>query len=440
METCNSEHPRCRRRQTPRLPKRVLEVTDDASVPGNRLYVCAPEECCAYIALSHCWGDAATVPKTTRATLELYKQTVPDEVLSRTFRDAILITRQLGFKYIWIDALCIVEDDPQDWAAEAVTMAAIYGNASLTIAAASSEDGHSGLFYERQRGQERRVPTDPSLNMEFLVRLRVDHEFAQTLVGRPTWGSWPLSKRKWCFQERILSRRTVYYTNGEIVWEYMTGVLCECGEDTLTGSGPPLGPGSYLFDKRRLAETGPTFDRDLPPRLKEVAPTWSWASIIGAPIDYNDVRFWGSSGNPKCFTGSELERFYEPQVHVRNAHWEQIDNDPFGRISGAVLDLEALGIQTTFSSVGQSWVKFNHWKNWTQCAFDEYQDYADIEGKEAWLLLIVRNNAAYHKEVYLVVRPNDDGTSRRIALAGGRDRCVLENSQRPAERKTFRLV
>jgi hypothetical protein len=87
----------------------------------------------------------------TRETINIWKRKIPWDELPKTFRDAIIISRNLGIEYMWIDSLCIVQDDPRDWELEAAKMGEIYSNAFLVIAASSSVDGDSGCFLERPK-------------------------------------------------------------------------------------------------------------------------------------------------------------------------------------------------------------------------------------------------------------------------------------------------
>jgi hypothetical protein len=66
--------------------------------------------------------------------------------LSQTFKDAITLTRRLGHKYIWIDSLCIIQEDENDWQRESAKMASIYESSILTIAATRASDGTKGIF------------------------------------------------------------------------------------------------------------------------------------------------------------------------------------------------------------------------------------------------------------------------------------------------------
>ena len=83
---------------------------------------------------------------TTRATLASRLTSIPLSKLPKSFREAILITRRLGYAHIWIDSLCIVQDDPVDWERESAKMAEIYENAVLTLAASDAVDSQHGCF------------------------------------------------------------------------------------------------------------------------------------------------------------------------------------------------------------------------------------------------------------------------------------------------------
>ncbi|KAK4106598.1 HET-domain-containing protein, partial [Parathielavia hyrcaniae] len=100
-----------------------------------------------YVTLSHCWGRASEVFKLeTRNREELLEQ-VP--VLPQTFEDAIVAAQRLGARYIWIDSLCIIQDDAQDWEKESSSVADVYRNAMCNIAASASHDSNGGLYRDR---------------------------------------------------------------------------------------------------------------------------------------------------------------------------------------------------------------------------------------------------------------------------------------------------
>lgn len=235
LARCAQEHPECNATMPQStFPRRVICIDSGMPDTGAYLYESQGKEDGKYLALSHCWGDVVTVPKTTKGTLEQRRHGIRVETLSRTFRDAIDITRKLGFRYIWIDALCIVQDDPADWAEEAAKMSSVYAGAALTIAAAASGDGEGGCFYERRTGFGITSRSAPEACRGLRVRLPIDHTFQsdmEALYRRETSDhtEYPLMRRKWVFQERMLSSRVLYYTKDELWWECKSRVVCECG-------------------------------------------------------------------------------------------------------------------------------------------------------------------------------------------------------------------
>lgn len=76
---------------------------------------------------------------TTKATIDTRKKSIPLSSMPANFYDATIITRKLGYRYLWIDSLCIIQDSPSDWEAESQNMGNIYTNAALTLAAAAAK-------------------------------------------------------------------------------------------------------------------------------------------------------------------------------------------------------------------------------------------------------------------------------------------------------------
>jgi hypothetical protein len=84
--------------------------------------------------------------RTTMETIGRFKTQIPWSHLPKTFRDAIYFIRRLGIEYVWIDSLCIIQDDREDKAREIGQMARVFSNAFLTIAATSASSPSDGLF------------------------------------------------------------------------------------------------------------------------------------------------------------------------------------------------------------------------------------------------------------------------------------------------------
>ncbi|EMD68557.1 hypothetical protein COCSADRAFT_134413, partial [Bipolaris sorokiniana ND90Pr] len=125
------------------LPHRVLAIYTD----HVKLVETKDGQTGCYVALSHCWGNPENHPlKTTKENYTERLAGIPLEELPKTFRDAVKITKHIGVKYLWIDSLCIIQDDIEDWKQEAAKMGAVYEYARLTIAAADARDSTEGCF------------------------------------------------------------------------------------------------------------------------------------------------------------------------------------------------------------------------------------------------------------------------------------------------------
>jgi hypothetical protein len=222
---CNSGHPGCSSSPSI-LPTRVLDVSAlDQSV---HLHV-SSDQYGHYIALSHCWGTLP-ITTTTKASLAQHIQNIELCSLPKTFCDAIDMARHLGIPYLWIDSLCIVQDDAEDWARESARMAKIYNEAYLTIAATGARDGSEGLFKARDV-EELEFPI-PGSNGEALgtIYARRGRRHDKLMRGNLIAGQCdPLICRAWVYQERLLSSKLLHFGSEEMVWLCNGARDCECG-------------------------------------------------------------------------------------------------------------------------------------------------------------------------------------------------------------------
>jgi hypothetical protein len=83
--------------------------------------------------------------------LDSFTAEIPVVNIPATIKDAIRVAKSLGYQYLWIDALCIIQDDPQDWQREASRMAHVYGNADLVLTASSATDSYEGFLNQERR-------------------------------------------------------------------------------------------------------------------------------------------------------------------------------------------------------------------------------------------------------------------------------------------------
>ncbi|RYC62416.1 hypothetical protein CHU98_g3791 [Xylaria longipes] len=252
LHNCITNHEACGQgHASTTLPTRVVDVGDDTHDPflfeskGTRH---------SYCALSYCWGTSSDSHKTTRNNLQQYYMAIPLHELPRTLLDAIHVARGMGFKYLWIDALCIIQDDNDDWLREAIKMTQVYANATLTITTSvgnSSDDGlfrsHPDSFFNPQQlhmrlpKQDRIRETLPARDSDLSV-VRPTRPLSYLAVypdaDFPFMGMMgsPIDTRAWTLQEQILSRRILYYGNGVVLWECLDATASEHDPDGRRGA------------------------------------------------------------------------------------------------------------------------------------------------------------------------------------------------------------
>ena len=219
--TCIRKHSICSNNtETLELPTRVLDVGSSTQIP----FLCVSGGKAAhYIALSYTWGGHVPFT-TTSVTFAKRKKGIPFENLPLTFKHAVLFCRALGVQYLWIDALCIIQDSKKDWACEAGKMARFFHNSLLTLTASDSASPLGGLFRERLRKRCRPYLLEPRIPFRNRFELGPG---ALCLVGGLKSGDGPrkprsvLDTRCWILQEQILSTRTLTFSKGELYWDCM---------------------------------------------------------------------------------------------------------------------------------------------------------------------------------------------------------------------------
>lgn len=232
ITTCNLTHKSCT--TNGKLPQRVLYVGTKAQ---HSLFLHISRGGVGrYVALSYCWGNSHP-PKTTLANLKEQRKCISFDTLPRTFQDAITVTRELGIRYIWIDSLCILQDQLSDWQTESSKMAAYYSNAYLVIAAAQSSNPDGGLFDSLGSYSPLKSHTtteigqiiNPDATISRIYRRKLDGFYSQSRHHSFLSES-PLNTRAWALQENVLARLIVHFTRGELLWECVEGLRCECME------------------------------------------------------------------------------------------------------------------------------------------------------------------------------------------------------------------
>lgn len=249
FQKCSTTHAKCRDfpnlvAPDGQLPSRILDLRGDKiklecsvrDIPNFR-----------YTTLSHMWGpDPSTYLQLKQENLEAFKSEIPSSQLPAKYLDAVEVTRALGFHYLWIDSLCIIQDSPEDWKREALKMAAVYGRTACNISYTHPSSEAATKLHLR----DPRVHLPCMLKPEILELGGVDSRHHRhvistaSLINPPPppqsnavvvqhvagimtkfWspnsykGLWPLLTRAWVFQERLLCPRNVYYGHDRLLWE-----------------------------------------------------------------------------------------------------------------------------------------------------------------------------------------------------------------------------
>jgi hypothetical protein len=198
-------------------PTRLLQLVHGDSQPIVRLVHTAQldVENLSYVTLSHCWGKTL-IARLLKDLVKEYSLDIPWESLTSTFQDAIVTSLKLGIHYIWIDALCIIQDDKEDWIHEAARMTGVYLNSYLNISADASRDGTEGLFRRR----------NPKALQSFIVpHWKGNLKRCASIFYTDRWFSSvyfsPLANRAWTVQERFLAPRVLHFAAEEVHWECM---------------------------------------------------------------------------------------------------------------------------------------------------------------------------------------------------------------------------
>lgn len=242
LSKCCERHDACSGPNAVPLPTRVISVGSGTTIP--RLYIHDGAEKGSYAALSHCWGGDVPLQTRSQIDLERFQLGIPEEMLPPTFRDAVFVCRELQIPFLWIDSLCIIQDDKDDWSQESSHMGSYYAGAALTIAADHAYNSSEGCFKERSpcvwkssRIDKRRFGLSADIhvrNMPVIIPDQLGHFFRKydpaSRPSRPRHPH-PLSLRAWAMQEWFLSRRIVHFTADEMVWECYEEVFCECTID-----------------------------------------------------------------------------------------------------------------------------------------------------------------------------------------------------------------
>lgn len=382
LDECSFNHMKCSVNDSDNIwkPTHLLDISIKGSkgVQGVKLVDgMFLDPLTEYVTLSHCWGKSKHI-RLHKGTLKPLRQGVAASSLPKTFAEAAMVAEKLGFRYLWIDALCIMHDSEQSVLQEISQMHKVYSEATLNIAATSSREDAAGLIYSRNV---------MALNPSGVYVKDVGIEDGYYKVLRSTiWhdlvDTSPLSKRAWAFQERCLAKRTLHFTRNEVLWECQQMCCSEVfpkglpatmgtpaaaeeteffnkkvhhqrhgnwsqlvkmfGRGRLSFGGDKLlaiaGLARQYMTKNRLRESDymvGLWRTQLPQALlwrveggrrptKYRAPSWTWASIEGE-VGWADATSGGQVGKETCLEIVEVDVKYK------------MEGDVFGQVDGGKL-------------------------------------------------------------------------------------------------------
>lgn len=237
---CVDHDEKCRIPNPSFTPRRLLNV--GTAEQNREPFLFEPTVPVLYVCLSYCWGaDTTGVLTTTKDNLQSHYQAVPLVSMPQTIRDAVMLCRALKLENLWVDSLCITQDDTDDWLQQSSEMKDIYANAHLTVAAEEPASCKLGFLGEQQFGKP---------GWQFELTTHVSEEAGepdnQILLRPIKEGGTPddeyercsLDKRGWCLQESILPSRRLCFNGKEMTWQCGRRRICECGH--ALWASPPM--------------------------------------------------------------------------------------------------------------------------------------------------------------------------------------------------------
>ena len=325
------------------LPSRLIEVapTDSPGVPRLR---CTTGLTGSYLALSYCWGSNQSYVLTAKNIGVLMRE-IEVKLLPQTLLDAIEVTKNLGFKYLWVDALCIMQDFAEEAARrdmqhELATMDQVYKNATMTIVAACATSATEGFLKDRSESGKS--------CFDIPCRLSPEHFFVIHIQEHMMYDDRrePINARAWTFQEELLSPHLLIYASHTLQWQCRT-LTCNLGgsyhapspsaatslpspqklllEDPERNNAHsqirPYIPHSILQHWLRIVNTYATRKSSLPndklPALSALAA--SYAPVFGP--EYHAGIWARSAVQQLCWRASDSRRFFTRPTQYRAPSW-----------------------------------------------------------------------------------------------------------------------
>lgn len=226
LQDCNTSRPKERNKiDTLKHIERFIDTEEECVVDTEELMNCNSPDATFdidFVALSYVWGQLGQQITLTRATSrDLHTKgsisSADESSISKTIKDAMIVCKDIGIRYLWVDALCIVQDDPGKLQ-QIKNMHHVYAGAALTIIAASGDNANTGLPGARHESSGQRHTFLKSRDL-IIIKESLD------LDDKLTTAYW--ATRAWTFQEFLLSLRTLIFTSGVVYFSCPHGVRSE---------------------------------------------------------------------------------------------------------------------------------------------------------------------------------------------------------------------
>ncbi|KAF5976502.1 ankyrin repeat domain-containing protein [Fusarium coicis] len=253
MESCCArltDHEHCGpKHNASGLPTRLVDVGKGNYLMVKLVNVNSPNHIqdFAYLILSYCWGSSNESSKTTENNLKARLCGFSVSELPKTIRDAILLTRMMGYRYLWVDAMCIIQGPSGDFHSESTRMGDYYSNAECCISASDATDSQQVFLTGRPLA---RFPMeDIAIKIARLGEpgysiFKSDHN---KLGGRRRLLTSPLTKRGWCLQETALAKRILHWTFRGVFLECQSSLFLEGKKDPWEFKGPQMEMSHELY-------------------------------------------------------------------------------------------------------------------------------------------------------------------------------------------------
>lgn len=280
LEQCLDNHAECNSQgeqisKSDELPTRLIDIGEGPGELEPRLFYPSASGISTndieYLTVSHSWHVTGVTEKLTTENESQWLQGIPIEKLSPNFRDAMTITRRLGYRFLWIDSLCIIQDSREDWESEVPTMTNVYGRTTCNIAMVGKA-GDEGLF--RQRNPLVAFPcrlyeADGKANRLYAFIEGSNRKFSRG--PDEVVGSFPLLKRGWAVQEALLSPRTIFFGDQEVYFHCTKQTMSESWPVALDPHIRHYNPRFLGFSKvRGFREFGQIFEQSWKEKFKGI--------------------------------------------------------------------------------------------------------------------------------------------------------------------------